>query len=210
MLIDAAGQASAISLSVANLIKTWSTIPFGVGLISAFAQAASIYAFMAQTRLRLKQASQGPQFRHGGRLKDSLLVGPSHEGGGIALLDRRTGHYYGEAEGGEGIVRRSSMAKRGDMVDAINKDDFARIQRHARLELERTGHMVLSRKQLARMRSQAESFGIAQAGSSGLDAILLELVSLREELASFKRQEGQRERVDGNERRLPQHKTITR
>lgn len=210
VLLDAAGQTSAISLSVANLIKTWSTIPFGVGLISAFAQAASIYAFMAQTRLRLKQASQGPQFRHGGRLKDSLLVGPSHEGGGIALLDRRTGHYYGEAEGGEGIVRRSSMAKRGDMVDAINKDDFARIQRHARQELERTGHMVLSRKQLARMRSQTESFGSAQAGSSGLGAILLELVSLREELASFKRQEGQRERVDGNERRLPQHKTITR
>lgn len=210
VLLDAAGQTSALSLSVANLIKTWSTIPFGVGLISAFAQAASIYAFMAQTRLRLKQASQGPQFRHGGRLKDSLLVGPSHEGGGIALLDRRTGHYYGEAEGGEGIVRRSSMAKRGDMVDAINKDDFARIQRHARQELERTGHMVLSRKQLARMRSQTESFGSAQAGSSGLGAILLELVSLREELASFKRQEGQRERVDGNERRLPQHKTITR
>lgn len=210
VLLDAAGQASAISLSVANLIKTWSTIPFGIGLISAFAQAASIYAFMAQTRLRLQQASQGPQFRHGGRLKDSMLIGPSHEGGGIALLDRRTGHYYGEAEGGEGIVRRSSMAKRGDMVDAINKDDFARIQRHARQELERTGHMVLSRNQLARMRSQTESFGSAQAGSSGLGAILLELVSLREELASFKRQEGSRERVDGNERRLPQHKTITR
>ena len=208
--IDSALQVSSLITANARLFEK-GALAGPPGIIAAIAAAVAMLATFLSLKSKIAAAgSQGPQFRHGGRLKDSLLVGPSHEGGGIALLDRRTGHYYGEAEGGEGIVRRSSMAKRGDMVDAINKDDFARIQRHARQELERTGHMVLSRKQLARMRSQTESFGSAQAGSSGLGAILLELVSLREELASFKRQEGQRERVDGNERRLPQHKTITR
>ncbi len=208
--IDSALQVSSLIAANARLFEKGALLG-PVGIISAIAFGATMFAAFLNFKNKIQAASQGgPQFRHGGRLKDSLLIGPSHEGGGIALLDRRTGHYYGEAEGGEGIVRRSSMAKRGDMVDAINKDDFARIQRHARKELERTGHMVLSRNQLARMRSQTESFGSAQAGSSGLGAILLELVSLREELASFKRQEGSRERVDGNERRLPQHKTIKR
>lgn len=192
VLVDSASQASSLAVSVANLIKTWSTIPFGIGLISAFAQAAAIYAFVQSTRAKLKAASQGPQFRHGGRLKDSTLVGPLHEAGGIALLDRRTGAYYGEAEGGEGIVRRDAMRKRGDMVDAINTEDIGRLQRHARRELEASGHMVISKRDMQRLRRTAADGSASRTDDALMRMMLDKIEALREEVASFRKQEGSR------------------
>lgn len=209
ILIDAAAQVSALALSVANLIKTWSSLPYGVGLVAAFAQAAGIVAFVASTSAKLKAASSdGPTFRKGGVLKDSTLFGPSHEAGGIALLDRRTGHYYGEAEGGEGIVSRKAMAERGPMVHAINIGDMARLQELARAELLRTGHMVIRPGDVRRMQGLSAAVA-APRGDDTAPRLLAEVAALREELAGFRRQEAERERVDGNRVRLPQH-TITR
>lgn len=207
ILIDAAAQASALAVSVAKLIQTWSSLPYGVGLVAAFAQAASIIAFMASTRAKLKSADDGPTFRKGGVLKDSTLIGPLHEQGGIALLDRRTGHYYGEAEGGEGIVSRDAMAQRGAMVHAINMGDIGRLQELARAELIKAGHMVLRPSDVRRM--SAWSGGASTGSSRDMAMILEELAALRSEVVSFRRQEAERERVEGNRVRLPQH-TITR
>ena len=209
ILIDAAAQVSALALSVANLIKTWSSLPYGVGLVAAFAQAAGIVAFVASTSAKLKAASRdGPTFRKGGVLKDSTLFGPSHEAGGIALLDRRTGHYYGEAEGGEGIVSRKAMAERGPMVHAINIGDMGRLQELARAELLRAGHMVIRPGDVRRMQGLSAAVA-APRGDDTAPRLLAEVAALREEVAGFRRQEAERERVDGNRVRLPQH-TITR
>lgn len=209
ILIDAAAQVSALALSVANLIKTWSSLPYGVGLVAAFAQAAGIVAFVASTSAKLKAASRdGPTFRKGGVLKDSTLFGPSHEAGGIALLDRRTGHYYGEAEGGEGIVSRKAMTERGPMVHAINIGDMGRLQELARAELLRAGHMVIRPGDVRRMQGLSAAVA-APRGDDTAPRLLAEVAALREEVAGFRRQEAERERVDGNRVRLPQH-TITR
>lgn len=197
VIVDSASQASSLAVGVANLIKTWSTIPFGIGLISAFAQAAAIYAFVTSTRAKLKAATQGPQFRHGGRLKDSTLVGPLHEGGGIALLDRRTGAYYGEAEGGEGIVSRDAMRKRGDMVDAINKDDIGRLQRQARRELEAAGHMVMSKSDVRRLRVATAGESVSRGDGNLMRMLMERFEALREEVVEFRKQESNRPVLDG-------------
>lgn len=193
VLIDAASQASALAVSVANLIKTWSTLPFGVGLVAAFAQAASIAAFVTSTNARLKQAAAGPQFRKGGVLGDGVLIGPSHEAGGIALFDRRSGAYYGEAEGGEGIVSRPAMAERGDLVKAINARDIGRVHALAIKELQAAGHMVIP----PTLASRARTAVVGRSGGQDADMLakLIDRVdSLTEEVRGFRAQENNRER----------------
>lgn len=64
-LIDSISQASSIITSGTNLIKTWSTLPFGVGLAAAFAQIATIIAFIGSLKSSAAQVA-GPGFRHGG------------------------------------------------------------------------------------------------------------------------------------------------
>lgn len=136
MVIDSAQQASNIAVSVSNLIKTWSNIPFGLGLVLAFAQAATIVAFMANIRNQAKAIS-GQKFRHGGSgyvTENGLIVGPSHQAGGV--------HF--EAEGGEivqvgddGGRRRLSIVKRErvrdyfDLLDAANRNDKDAMREHA-------------------------------------------------------------------------------
>ena len=132
LAVDAAQQASNIALSATNLFKSWSTLPFGVGLLAAAAQIATVIALISSVRARARALSQPLQFRTGGEIgiKDGVLVGPSHERGGIPI----------EAEGGEfttsdgkrlSIVNRRMTEKHFDLLQAINKDDRRAIARHA-------------------------------------------------------------------------------
>lgn len=132
LAVDAAQQASNIALSATNLFKTWSTLPFGVGLLAAAAQIATVIALISSVRARARALSQPLQFRTGGEvgMKDGVLVGPSHERGGIPI----------EAEGGEfttsdgkrlSIVNKRMTDKHFDLLQAINKDDRRAIARHA-------------------------------------------------------------------------------
>ena len=111
--IDAATQAAALATSSANLIASFSTLPFGVGLIAAFAQIASIYAFFAKVRAQSKAASQPDQFEDGG-----LVGGKRHSQGGTII----------EAEEGEFVTNRKATAKYRPLIEAINDDDLASLR----------------------------------------------------------------------------------
>mgnify|MGYP000965547954 CR=1 FL=1 len=124
LALDSIQQASNIAVSTTNLIKSWSTLPFGIGLILAFAQAAQIFAFMSNIRAKAKAISN-QQFRHGGQAelsKDGFIVGPSHDGGGVVP----------ELEGGEfmysdgrkmAVVKRSATQTHFDLLRAVNDDN---------------------------------------------------------------------------------------
>lgn len=162
LAIDGAQQASNIALSATNLYKTWSTLPFGVGLIAAAAQVASLIALIASVRARARALSAPQQFRQGGEIavKNGVLVGPSHEGGGIPI----------EAEGGEftttdgkrlSIVNKKMTDRHFDLLQAINKDDRRAIARHA---LALSPEIEIDRKKV-----NARLFGDSQSGGTAYD-----------------------------------------
>ena len=123
LLIDTATQVSNTAVAITNIIRDYSSIPF-VGILLGFAQVAALFASLSAARAKAK-AINAPQFRHGGQARldgDNILVGPTHEGGGIGI----------EAENGEAvfsdgrklaIVSRKMTDKHFDLIQAINQDD---------------------------------------------------------------------------------------
>lgn len=214
--IDAASQIASLITSGANLIKTWSSLPYGVGIALAFAQIAAMVAAFASVRARINAVNrQTATFRKGGRL-GGLLEGGSHEQGGIAMIDRRTGQEVGEAEGNEFLVSTKAYAKRRRMVEAINDDDTATLAQEAVNELLRSAGIRVKRpevERLQRMRAAVASSAYG-ASMSGRDELLEEVRGMREELAAFRQQERDRERVSTASGRIttatPGHKRIER
>lgn len=121
LIIDSASQASNIALSVTNLVKTWSTLPFGVGLVAAFAQAALIISTLAGIRAKAKaiSARDGVQGRVG---KSGIVVGPSHEGGGVPLEVEGNEFVYQDGQR-ISVVNRRATAQHFGLLQAINNDD---------------------------------------------------------------------------------------
>ena len=214
--IDAASQIASLITSGANLIKTWSSLPYGVGIALAFAQIAAMVAAFASVRARINAVNrQTATFRKGGRL-GGLLEGGSHEQGGIAMIDRRTGQEVGEAEGREFIVSTKAYAKRRRMVEAINDDDTATLAQEAVNELLRSAGIRVKRpevERLQRMRAAVAS-SAHDASTWSRDELLEEVRGMREELAAFRQQERDRERVSTASGRIttatPGHKRIER
>ena len=129
ILIDGATQASSLATTAANLIASWSTPTFGVGLIAAFAQIAGIFAFMASVRAKARAASFG-EGGEAGLSGDSIVTGPSHSGGGVGI----------EVEGGEfmtsdgkkiSVVNKKMTKKHFALLRAINEDNAPEISRLA-------------------------------------------------------------------------------
>lgn len=214
--IDAASQIASLITSGANLIKTWSTLPYGVGIALAFAQIAAMVAAFASVKARINAVNrQTATFRKGGRL-GGLLEGGSHEQGGIAMIDRRTGQEVGEAEGKEFLVSTKAYAKRRRMVEAINDDDTATLAQEAVNELLRSAGIRVKRpevERLQRMRAAVAS-SAHDASTWSRDELLEEVRGMREELAAFRQQERDRERVSSASGRIttatPGHKRIER
>lgn len=209
VIVDSVVQASALATGIANLIKTWATIPLGVGLVSAFAEAASIYAFFAGIKEKLAAASAStPQFAEGG-----LLDGPSHQRGGVALIDRRTGQHFATAEGGEFVTNKRSTTKYRSLLEAINESDQSRLQTAAINELMAHAGISLDRGKVREIIRTKETLirTERQMMPEGFDAMRREIRALREEVRSFRVQEGGRpqESADGKTIKEP-NRTVRR
>lgn len=179
LALDAAQQASNIALSITNLVKSWSELPFGIGLLAAAAQAASIIALITSVRTKARALSAPPQFRHGGEASvtpEGILVGPSHEGGGIGI----------NAEGGEfatsdgrrlAIVNKKATAKHFDLLAAINRDDRRAIFRYS-MALSGGSQMEVDRKGITK-----RLFGTSPGATSDTgDKHLSRLVEVQERM----------------------------
>lgn len=124
LVLDAASQASSLATSATNLISSWSSLPYGVGLAIAFAQIAAMVAFIVSVRARARAISSG-SFGEGGEASvsgDSIVTGPSHAGGGVGI----------EVEGGEfmtsdgkrvSIVNKKMTREHFNLLRAVNRND---------------------------------------------------------------------------------------
>jgi hypothetical protein len=135
ILLDSGLQAANLVTAGSNLFKTFSAIPVvGVPLAIA-AIAAMTGAFIASKAKELQAV--GPSFRKGGsfdlstskEMKGQLLQGPSHEQGGIHLVNPRTGQKLAEYEGNEMLfaINKKATKEHLPMLEAINTNNFSHI-----------------------------------------------------------------------------------
>lgn len=124
IILDTVLQASNIITSSTNIIKGFSTIPIVGVPLGIAAVALMIGAFIKSKIAALKavssvKAREGMQARIG---SDGVIVGPSHDGGGVPL----------EVEGGEffyqdgkrvAVVKKRATQTHFDLLQAINNDD---------------------------------------------------------------------------------------
>lgn len=124
LAIDAAQQVSSIVTASARIFAEGAKF-FPVGLALSIAGIASLIAVMSSIRARARAISGG-QFREGGggRVdKHGVIVGPSHERGGVTVPEYEGGEFF--ASDGErfAVVNRKMTTKHFDLLDAINQDD---------------------------------------------------------------------------------------
>ena len=115
--IEATQQASALAVSVANILKDSSK--FGLlGIFAAAAGIASMFALFQKYKAQTAKIQQDiPDLRGGGYLDDrGILVGPSHEGGGIALIYKNR---VVEAEGGEAVLPKKAVDQYGPEIEQM-------------------------------------------------------------------------------------------
>jgi hypothetical protein len=126
LLIDSVAQASSIATSATNLIQSWSTIPFGVGLIAAFAQIAGLIAFISSTKAKAKAISKARYGTSGSIDEKGIVHGQYHEHGGH-LLEVEKGEMVQVGQDGSRkrieVVRRERVREYMDLLTAANKGD---------------------------------------------------------------------------------------
>lgn len=135
LAIDAVVQASQLATAATKVFSS-EAIKGIPGIIGAIGFIASMLAAFVSFKARANSiANEGVSLKEGG-----LLEGPSHDKGGIAMMDRRSGKYMAEAEGGEFVINRRSTVRYRDLIEAVNENDFAKARRAA---LEQFGGMSL-------------------------------------------------------------------
>jgi len=115
VIIDSISQASSLATSAAQTIQGLSGLPFGVGLITAFALVAQMYAFFAGFKAKLAAASQ-PQALKTGTKSVQLNGAPDGIDTVPAWLTRD-----------EAVVPVAENRKHRGLVGAIIDDDFSKL-----------------------------------------------------------------------------------
>ncbi len=135
LIVDASIQAGNIVTSTTNLIKSWSTLPFGIGLVAAFAQVAGLVAFIANIRARARQISSQARYGKSGFLDGNNIVqGRTHAQGGEHLEVERGELVQVADDGGRRrieVVRRERAREYMDLLLAANKGDREAVAIHA-------------------------------------------------------------------------------
>lgn len=106
------------------------TIAYSLGLVNIFA-AKSVTVYDGPILKALQAAVLTAQYissiasiSSAKFAKGTVLEGPSHENSGIQMFNRRTGAYFGEAEGGEPILTKKTSQNRKalGLLSAVNVD----------------------------------------------------------------------------------------
>ena len=132
LAIDAAQQVSSIITASARIFAEGAKF-FPVGLVLAVAGVASLLATMASVRAKAKAISSG-QFRHGGSGhvdKHGVIVGPSHEGGGVTVPEYEGGEFFTSDGKQFAVVNKKMTARHFELLRAVNADDRGKIITYA-------------------------------------------------------------------------------
>lgn len=126
LLIDSLTQASSIATSATNLIQSWSTLPFGIGLIAAAAQIAGLIAFIASTKSKARAISKARYGTSGYIDEQGIVHGQYHEHGGHLLEVEKDEMVQVGQDGSRKrieVVRRERVREYMDLLTAANKGD---------------------------------------------------------------------------------------
>ena len=135
IILDALLQSSNIITSASNIIKGFSAIPIVGGPLGIAAAATMVAGFVA-AKIKAIQAVRAQQFRTGGSGyvgSDGVIVGPSHEGGGVKVPEYEGGEFFASDGKRFAVVNKKMTSKHYDLLKAINADDREGIARHAHL-----------------------------------------------------------------------------
>lgn len=134
ILLDTATQVSGLITSSVNIFKSVSSIPF-VGIPLAIGLIAAMFAAFGKAKSDALKAASAPKLRKGGEGRisgDGILMGNTHEGGGIGI----------EAEHGElvfsdgrrlSVVNRNATDAHFDLLRAVNQNDTPEMVRQLSL-----------------------------------------------------------------------------
>ena len=131
LLIDSSIQASGIITSTVNLVKSWSTIPFGVGLLAAAAQIAGLFALITNIKSKARAISSTARYGKTGFITEKGIVdGRMHSQGGERLEVER-GELVQVLDDGTTkrlhVVRRENTAKYSTLLSAANEGDDSKV-----------------------------------------------------------------------------------
>lgn len=115
--LDTVQQAVSLITASANIFKSLSGLgPFGVPL--AIGLIAAMFGAFVAARARALKAAEPPKFRKGVKLS-----GPSHEQGGIDMVNQR-GEVVGEAEGDEWLIGTGPSREHDRFLKRLNRGEF--------------------------------------------------------------------------------------
>ena len=138
--LDAAMQASSMIVASANIWKTFSALPFGIGIPLAIAAIATMWGSFLASRVKAMQLAKNPTgsgTETYGEGTVELLQGGSHQSGRDIDLGRKPDGTRRRAEGGEFfavINKRNSRRYRNvipDVIRSLNDGSFAGKYLHA-------------------------------------------------------------------------------
>lgn len=128
LIVDSSIQASNIITSTTNLIKSWSTIPFGVGLAVAFSQIAAVIGLITSIKSKARAlSSQRARYGAEGFIgRDGIIKGRMHSQGGERLEVER-GEMVQVLDDGTRkrvhVVRRENAKQYSALLQAANDGD---------------------------------------------------------------------------------------
>lgn len=123
-LLDEISQVSSLVTASANLYKSLSPLPFGVGIALATALTAGMFASFVATKAKARNVASLEKGGHGD--STGIIKGRRHSEGGEAWRD------HIEVEDGEAwsVFSRRSTSKYGDLIreftEAVNTDNVSR------------------------------------------------------------------------------------
>lgn len=138
LLQDTAQQVSNTAVSVTNIIKNTSTIPF-VGILLAAIQIGSLFALLSSSRQKAKAEAASNKFYRGGKIPMFRTDEGGFEGNKIEGTNIEVG-------GGEFVLNRKATAEHGDFMESLNKGKYKGIDIERVLSGE-TGGSEMERKQ---------------------------------------------------------------
>lgn len=126
--IETAQQAVSLITTAANIIKQWSSLS-PIGWVLGIAQIGAMFAAFAAARAKARATVTARHGASGSVGEDGVIVGPSHEGGGVPL--EVEGREFFATNGQQfGVVNRKMTDKHFDLLQAINRDDRAAMAEH--------------------------------------------------------------------------------
>ena len=121
MIADTAYQAVGLITASVDIFKSFAKLPFGIGIPLAIAVVGTMLGAFAAAKIKAFQAvNDGQKFQKGGTIRGKL-----HAQGGEKFYSLSGENI--ELEEGEKVTNRISSKKYGNLLDAINTDDFSRL-----------------------------------------------------------------------------------